>query len=261
MNIIDKRNSIRKHPTKKPSTRTINQITHIAIHHSLTLSGSAEAFANYHVGTNDWSVMGYHYVVNKDGSIDWCSDHTVVTPHVGNHNRYSLGICMVGDFRTQQPTEKQYEATLWLVNHLQKQLPNKCQIWGHSQYSGYQSKQCPVIDMNKFRKDVEEFSKPKVTVQSQQPKYPSARVKFEGKSVEALLIDNTTQIWTRDIATLLGVPVDFANGHVILNGITIPKEDVVLIDGKSYMHSRKIATYLNLRIDWEQSTSTVTLSK
>ena len=260
MNIIDKRNTIRKHPTKRPSTRTVNQITHIAIHHSLTTSGSAEAFANYHVGTNDWSVMGYHYVVGREGDISWCSDHTVVTPHVGNHNRYSLGICMVGDFRTQQPTEKQYEATLWLVNHLQKQLPNKCQVWGHNQFSGYQSKQCPVIDMNKFRKDVEEFNKPKVQPKPTQSQYQTAKVTFEGNEVEALLIDGKTMVQIRNLANLLNVQIgyDTSTRTTTFNNKVVTGE---LIDGRTYMHVREASAIVGLQVGWDQASKTVNLTK
>ena len=96
---------------------------------------------------------------------------------------------------------------------------------------------------------------------SQQPQYQTAKVTFEGNEVEALLINGTTQIWTRDLANLLQVPVNFVNGHVVLNHVIIPKEEVTLIDGKSYMHSRKIAEYLGLTVGWDQASKTVNLTK
>ena len=103
--------------------------------------------------------------------------------------------------------------------------------------------------------------KPQLKVSQQHTQHQSAKVTFEGNSVEALLINGTTQIWTRDLANLLQVPVNFVNGHVVLNHVIIPKEEVTLIDGKSYMHSRKIAEYLGLNVGWEQASKTVTLSK
>lgn len=154
MQIVDLRGKLPTHKTKKYATRKESDIRSIAIHHSLTVSGSPEAFANYHVNTHGWSIMGYAYVVQRDGTIYWCADHNIVTPHVGNSNKHALGICLVGDFRTQHPTPEQYAAALWLVCKLQQELPNAKEVKGHSEYPGYSWKACPVISMDKFRADV-----------------------------------------------------------------------------------------------------------
>lgn len=250
--INDKRKSIRKHPTKKPSKRSLNQITHIAIHHSLTTSGSAEAFANYHVGTNGWSVMSYTYVVNRDGSIDWCSDYEVVTPHVGNHNKYSLGICMVGDFRTQNPTKEQYESTLWLVNYVQGKLPNKCKVWGHQNFKGYEWKNCPAIDMNKFREDVVNYKS--------QPKYIPAKVSYNGKSVESLLIEGQNFVQLRSLAEFLGCQIGYNSKTkevTFNNQVVKPK----IIEDRSYLHIREACKILGLQVKWDSSTQTAEVYK
>src|SRR5690606_1349989 len=112
MQIVDLRGKLPTHKTKKYSTRKESDIRSIAIHHSLTVSGSPEAFANYHVYTNGWSIMGYSYVVQRDGTIYWCADHNIITPHVGNSNKHSLGICLVGDFRTQHPRSEEHTSEL-----------------------------------------------------------------------------------------------------------------------------------------------------
>jgi hypothetical protein len=154
MNIIDLRGKLPVHASRRYNSRKLADIRSIAIHHSLTTQGSAEAFAGYHVRTNGWPGIGYAYVVGRDGAVYQCWDHTVVSYHVGNSNRHALGICMVGDFRTQQPTAEQYEATLELVRNLQKQLPNAVVVKGHSEYPDYAWKACPVISMDKFRRDL-----------------------------------------------------------------------------------------------------------
>lgn len=154
MQIIDLRGKLPTHKTKRYSTRKESDIRSIGIHHSLTFSGTPQAFATYHVNTNGWPGIAYPYVIQRDGTIYKCHDHNVVTYHVGNSNKHSLGICLVGDFRTQHPTPQQYAAALWLVRKLQQELPNAKEVKGHSEYPGYSWKACPVISMDKFRSDV-----------------------------------------------------------------------------------------------------------
>ncbi|MGX4586725.1 peptidoglycan recognition protein family protein [Paenibacillus chitinolyticus] len=79
----------------------------------MTTSGSATGFANYHIGTNDWPGIAYTYVIDRDGTVNW--DWDVIPYHRGDSDRRALGICLVGDFRTQQPTVEQYAAALQLV--------------------------------------------------------------------------------------------------------------------------------------------------
>ncbi|MCR8658974.1 peptidoglycan recognition protein family protein [Paenibacillus endoradicis] len=154
MQIVDLRGKLPVHKTKKYNIRKASDIRSLAIHHSLTLSGSAQAFATYHVNTNGWPGIAYTYVIDKNGTINQCLDHTTIGYHVGNSNKHALGICMVGDFRTQIPTESQYKSVLELVRWLQYQLPNATNVLGHSQYPGYSWKACPVISMDKLRLNV-----------------------------------------------------------------------------------------------------------
>jgi hypothetical protein len=154
MNIIDRRKDILKHPTIKPSTRKLSDIEGLAIHHSLTLDGSADAFANYHVNTNGWSCMGYTYVIRKNGLIEWCADWTVKTPHIGNGNKKYLGINVVGDFRTQKPTPEQLKSLYELVEYLMKELNIPVEkVIGHQELpdGSYLWKQCPAFNMDQLR--------------------------------------------------------------------------------------------------------------
>lgn len=119
--------------------------TDIAIHHSLTKTGSAEAYARYHV-SQGWPGIGYHFVIEQDGTIKQCHNLGVKSYHVGNSNKFAVGICLTGDFRYSQPTEAQKESLRLLVAELKKELPNFKRIRGHNEFPGYASKQCPVFD-------------------------------------------------------------------------------------------------------------------
>ncbi|MGM0804673.1 MAG: peptidoglycan recognition protein family protein [Bacillota bacterium] len=152
--VQDIRKSIRVSKTSLTAYRSLNDITSIALHHSLTEEGDAHAFANYHIGTLGWSRMGYAFVILKDGTIQWAADLAVKTPHIGSSNRTSLGICFVGDFRYNPPTAAQLASAYGLLELLIKILPNIKDaqgVWGHQEYPDYAWKQCPAIDMDSFR--------------------------------------------------------------------------------------------------------------
>ncbi|OXB94689.1 N-acetylmuramoyl-L-alanine amidase [Parageobacillus galactosidasius] len=152
----DIRNSLKKHPTKKYKTRSLGVITHIVVHHSLTKTGSAKAYAEYHVDTNGWPGIGYHFHIAKDGSVDWTNSLETISYHVGNSNKTSIGIVLTGDFRVEKPTEAQMNSLIALIRYLKKLLSiPTTNVKGHSEMPGYSWKQCPCIDMNDLRKKVD----------------------------------------------------------------------------------------------------------
>jgi N-acetyl-anhydromuramyl-L-alanine amidase AmpD len=158
MNIIDKRNKLKTHPNKRPLKRKISDILYIAIHHSGTLTGSSEAYARYHVNKKDWAVIGYHYVINKDGTIDFCNNHSIKSAHVGNSNRYALGICLTGDFKNEEPTEKQLNAASELCMMLIDKYETIKEIKGHLDFPGYSWKECPAFDVMKITNRMKVFN-------------------------------------------------------------------------------------------------------
>lgn len=156
VNIIDRRKNILKHPTKKAPKRNISDIKGIVVHHSLTTGGSADAFARYHINTNGWSVMGYTYVINKNGSIEWCADWNVVTPHVGDYNKNHLGICLVGDFRIEKPTKAQMKSLYELITYIRNNISIPIiKILGHQELPSYSWKQCPALNMDQLRGQIQ----------------------------------------------------------------------------------------------------------
>lgn len=148
----DHRQILPRHPSKAYGLRGLGDIKKIAVHHSLTSSGSAKAFANYHINTNKWPGIGYHFVIEKDGSIIWCHDLEVRSYHVGNSNRIALGICLVGDFRTQTLEEVQLQPLIKLLRFLLQELRlTPDDVKGHSEFPDYAWKPCPCIDMQQLR--------------------------------------------------------------------------------------------------------------
>ncbi len=159
MQIIDVRNKLPKHNMKQYYKRPLSALYYIAIHHSLTddIPGGEDvyAFARYHVNDLDWPGIGYHYVIDTDGTVYKCNSADIKTYHVGKYNRPSLGICLVGDFRNYDPPIEQYNVAIELVaecaNAYDITINN---IKGHSEFPGYEWKHCPAINMDKFRDEV-----------------------------------------------------------------------------------------------------------
>jgi N-acetylmuramoyl-L-alanine amidase len=161
----DLRKSLPKHPTEKYDPRPLGVIKHIVVHHSLTKSGSAEAYAKFHIDKNGWPGIGYHFHIGKDGIVDWTNDLETISYHVGKSNRTSVGIVLTGDFRVEKPTEAQMISLIALIRYLQKLLNiPTTNVKGHSEMPGYSWKQCPCIDMNDLRKKIDSsFVLPKKT--------------------------------------------------------------------------------------------------
>ncbi|MEF7565984.1 peptidoglycan recognition family protein [Bacillus infantis] len=127
-------------------TTSISKKTEGAVHHSLTKGGSSAAFANFHVDENGWPGVAYHFVILKNGVIEWNHNLNVISYHVGNSNSFTVGICLVGDFRTEEPTEAQKLSLYLLMEALKKDLPNYQRTRGHNEYPGYSWKACPEFD-------------------------------------------------------------------------------------------------------------------
>jgi N-acetylmuramoyl-L-alanine amidase len=138
----------------------VNSKTVRVWHHSLTksdLAGStAEAFARFHVNTNGWPGIGYPFVIEPhnlikgpDGRmrarIVWCHDPGVKSYHVGNSNKFALGICVAGDYRS----EKLLDATLLTISEFHAALVRDGigkDDKAHNQMPGYSWKPCCVFD-------------------------------------------------------------------------------------------------------------------
>lgn len=54
--------------------------------------------------------VGYHYVIERDGRTRQARVETEIGAHDAGENWGSLGICLVGDFNKERPTEQQAAA-------------------------------------------------------------------------------------------------------------------------------------------------------
>ena len=135
--IVDLVDSLEKHPTQTYPNRT-KPITRLVIHHAASSNQTTvQTIAHYHVHTNGWAGIGYHYVVAQDGAIYQSQRDETKSNHAGGEpNNFSLGICLIGRFtKTNQdglPREPQDQvptpAQMTSVSHLAAWLMQKYKI-------------------------------------------------------------------------------------------------------------------------------------
>jgi N-acetyl-anhydromuramyl-L-alanine amidase AmpD len=59
-----------------------------------------------------WTDVGYHYLIDRDGTVAQARAEHVVGSHVAGHNQGSIGICLIGGHGSNEndPFEKNYTA-------------------------------------------------------------------------------------------------------------------------------------------------------
>jgi N-acetylmuramoyl-L-alanine amidase len=102
--------------------------TVIIVHHA-GKGGERSTFRSiraWHVGTrpngNGWSDIGYHAVIEKDGTVQRGRKDENIGAHTRGWNRQSLGVCVCGNFEHQLVQTKQWNAlidqiTRWCLEH------------------------------------------------------------------------------------------------------------------------------------------------
>lgn len=100
--------------------------------------------------------IGYHYVVDLDGTVEPGRPESEIGAHCLGHNQYSIGVCYVGglaaDGRTPKDTRTaaQKEALLALLKKLRAKYP-KASIHGHRDFA---AKACPSFDATREYKNI-----------------------------------------------------------------------------------------------------------
>ena len=108
MNLIQVTHNFRATPRRRNATRRV------IVHHSVSGDVSARTIHGWHLErtTNGvrWIGIGYHFVVRRNGNVETGRPIDTVGAHAGPGNTDSIGVCVVGNFEHDRPTEEQYKA-------------------------------------------------------------------------------------------------------------------------------------------------------
>ena len=81
--------------------RDLSKVNKIVLHCSGTRIDQdfgAEACRNFHVNDRKWSDIGYHYYIEKDGTLVPGRNIQFVGAHCRGNNTNSIGICLEGGY-------------------------------------------------------------------------------------------------------------------------------------------------------------------
>lgn len=103
----------------------------------------------------NWSDIGYHFLIDRDGTVMEGRPLEKVGAHVKGHNTGTIGISLFGghggaatDDFLDNFTEDQERALLTLIRQLQDNHPTITKISGHNQYA---AKACPCFSVPAWR--------------------------------------------------------------------------------------------------------------
>jgi N-acetylmuramoyl-L-alanine amidase len=125
-------------------------IKKVIIHCSATPEGrdvKTETIKEWHTAKG-WSDIGYHYVIELDGSIVEGRPIELIGAHCLGQNKFSIGICYVGGMNKSMSkpkdtrTEEQKVSLTELINELKSKFD--LSVHGHNQFS---NKACPSFDV------------------------------------------------------------------------------------------------------------------
>lgn len=125
---------LQRSTTEQYATRNLSQISQIVVHHSASSTHMAADFARWHVEDRGWPGMGYHFAIEKDGSIVMGNPLTNISYHTSGENTKSVGIVLSGNFNNEQPTPEQLESLDKLIAYLRQELPQPLEVYGHRDF-------------------------------------------------------------------------------------------------------------------------------
>jgi hypothetical protein len=100
-----------------------------------------------------WLMIGYHFVIRRDGRVETGRPLEAIGSHVQGYNSNSVGICLVGGVDAKGKSEDnftsaQFAALAELLIELRKKYP-KATIQGHRDFPKV-AKDCPCFDVRNW---------------------------------------------------------------------------------------------------------------
>ena len=116
---------------------------------------NTETIRKWHIHDRNFSDVGYHYIILRDGTIEKGREDNVIGAHCYGYNSESLGVCIVG---TSLPTDYQVKSLKKLYMDILDKYGVDYNNWfGHYEYNKH--KECPSIPMSLVRALLESTGK------------------------------------------------------------------------------------------------------
>lgn len=119
-------------------------------------SAKVAEIRRWHVDGNGWSDIGYHYIIDRDGTVAQGRPVERAGAHTKGHNARSIGVCLIGghgaaatDDFSDHFTVDQAKALDRLLDSLKVRF-GPVKVSGHNQYA---NKGCPGFDVPTYFSD------------------------------------------------------------------------------------------------------------
>lgn len=109
----------------------------VIFHHSLSDHATIEEITQWHKARG-FDTIGYHFVIQKNGSVDAGRNIHQYGAHAKGKNTDSIGVCFVGDFSKYPPTKEQLQKGAELYIEL-------CSMYGKFLKLEYHHELCPGV--------------------------------------------------------------------------------------------------------------------
>ena len=131
----------------------MREIKYIVVHCTATpQSTTIDSIKNYWRNDLGWSNVGYHYIIQADGTIVQIADESLITNGVRGHNKDSIHVCWIGGKIKDNRTKQQREALIRIISELKAKYPQSI-IQGHRDFPGV-TKACPQFDAKNEYKNI-----------------------------------------------------------------------------------------------------------
>lgn len=134
--------------------QTKRKIDFLVVHHTASDSGNVNTIRAYHKFVKGWDDIGYHFVINKNGTIDNGRPISIQGAHIKGKNTGSIGIAMIGNFENHNPTQEQINSLHELLKAGIKTYDlTSDKIYGHKELA---STLCPgkYVNINNIRETI-----------------------------------------------------------------------------------------------------------
>tara|TARA_R110000787_G_scaffold28297_4_gene77374 strand:- start:1640 stop:2308 length:669 start_codon:yes stop_codon:yes gene_type:complete len=154
------------------------------------VGAKVDEIRRWHVEENNFSDIGYHYCIDRDGVVATARPVSRIGAHVRGHNKGSIGVVLLGGYGGNENdsfndnfSEEQDIALRKLIKGLRSKYKTISKVSGHNEYS---SKACPCFNVSQWM-----FSKSKVKTL---PPAQSRKKPTQSKTVRASAIQAASAV-------------------------------------------------------------------
>lgn len=160
-----------------------NFTSQIVLHHADAINCTVEDIHRWHL-SNDWTGIGYHYFVRKDGSIYRGRPENVVGAHAIGANTNSIGICAEGNYEIETMPEVQKNAIKELIADIKSRYGN-LEVKGHKEVS---NTSCP--GKNYPLEELKNPTQQNTNVVEKKEEFEMAKTYRNGSTKETVYVDS-----------------------------------------------------------------------